>query len=116
MNGKYNVADETSHYDVLGGLESVDRMRGFEEAKREHSLADDSVDEVAVGETRSPNLSPHWPLESCICCTMLRTFQLNKLTDHIMAHLHRSAKMILKGCVNSSPGPGRGSRNLGKTF
>ena len=69
MNGKYNVADETSHYDVLGGLEGVDRMRGFEEAKREHSLADDSLDEVAVGETRSPNLSPHWPLESCIRCT-----------------------------------------------
>lgn len=64
MYCKRTIAEETSHNDVLGGLESVDGMRGFEEAKGEHSLTDDSVDEVAVGETRSSDLSPHWSLES----------------------------------------------------
>ena len=60
-----NITDNSggkSHNDVLGGLESVDGVRGFEETEGEHSLVGVCPHVVAISETRAPNLFPHWPL------------------------------------------------------
>ena len=51
-----------THNDVLGGLESVDGVRGFEETEGEHSFVGVCSHVVTVSETRAPNLFPHWTL------------------------------------------------------
>ena len=60
-----NIADNfggKSHNDVLGGLESVDGVSGFEETEGEHSFVGVCSHVVTVSETRAPNLFPHWTL------------------------------------------------------